>query len=296
MTDQNTPRLTMDNLFPPFQPENLGPRASKFGVSLRVLIPNVITLLALCAGMTAIRLAIENEGRRLDLAIACIVVAALLDAIDGRIARYLKATSRFGAELDSLADFVNFGVVPALVLYFWGLHDLKSLGWIASLVFAICMVLRLARFNVMLADPNRPAYQANFFTGMPAPAGACTVLLPIYLDFLGLRHQASFAPFELLYVFLIAFLMVSTIPTFSGKKLGTRIPREWVLPVFVAAVAAIMLLAFYPWETLTAVTLCYLAAIPLGIRHYRRLAREHRAAVAEAERKAAVETGPAAGD
>ena len=267
----------MDNLFPPFQPENTGPRARFRGVPLRVLIPNVITLLALCAGMTAIRLAIENEGRRLDLAVGCIVVAALLDAIDGRIARYLKGTSRFGAELDSLADFVNFGVTPAIVLYFWGLHDLKSLGWIASLVFAICMVLRLARFNVSINDPNRPAWQANFFTGMPAPAGACTVLLPIYFDFLGLRHQPTFAPFELIYVFLIAFLMVSTIPTFSGKKLGTRIPREWVLPLFVVSVAVLMLLAFYPWETLTALTLAYLGAIPFGVRHYRRLARAHRA-------------------
>jgi CDP-diacylglycerol--serine O-phosphatidyltransferase len=265
----------MDPLFPPFQPNSPDPRGTRFrAIPLRVLIPNVITLIALCAGMTSIRLAIEG---RLELAVGCIVVAALLDGVDGRVARYLKGTSRFGAELDSLADFVNFGVVPALVLYFWGLHDLKSLGWIGSLVFAICMVLRLARFNVSINDPNRPAYQTNFFTGMPAPAGACTVMLPIYLDFLGLHHERVFAPLELAYVFLIAFLMVSTIPTFSGKKLGTRVPREWVLPIFVVAVALVMLLAFYPWETLTAITIAYLCAIPLGIVHYRRLARDYEA-------------------
>ena len=119
--------------------------------------------------------------------------------------------------------------------------------------------------------------------GMPAPAGACTVLLPIYLDFLGLHHEPVFAPVELAYVFLIAFLMVSTIPTFSGKKLGTRVPREWVLPIFVVAVALVMMLAFYPWETLTAITIVYLGAIPFGVVHYRRLARHYHAAREQAE-------------
>jgi CDP-diacylglycerol--serine O-phosphatidyltransferase len=273
----------MDPLFPPFQPENPDPKKgwARRAIPFRVLIPNVITLLALCAGMSAIRLAIENK---LDLAVGCIVVAALLDGIDGRVARYLKGTSKFGAELDSLADFVNFGVVPGIVLYFWGLHDLRSLGWIGSLVFAICMVLRLARFNVSIGDPNRPPYQANFFTGMPAPAGACTVLLPIYLDFLGLSHEPSHAMFELAYVLLIAFLMISTIPTFSGKKLGSRVPREWVLPIFVAAVVGVLLLAFNPWETLTAITVGYLATIPFGVVYYRRQARAYEAALSEAEK------------
>ena len=130
-------------------------------------------------GLTAIRVAVEGK---IDWAIAAIVIAALLDGIDGRIARMLKGTSRFGAELDSLADFVNFGVAPALILYFWGLQELKSAGWIAALVFAICAGLRLARFNVMVDDPGKPVWSANFFTGIPAPAGAITVLLPIYLN------------------------------------------------------------------------------------------------------------------
>jgi CDP-diacylglycerol--serine O-phosphatidyltransferase len=265
----------METLFPPFEPEPPRERGRRFrAIPPRVLIPNLITLLALCAGMTAIRLAIEG---RLELAVGCIVAAAFLDGIDGRLARYLEGTSRFGAELDSLADFVNFGVVPALVLYFWGLHDLKSLGWIVSLVFAMCMVLRLARFNVMLTDPNRPAFQANFFVGMPAPAGALSVLLPIYLDFLGLSHVPKAAPAEMLYVLLIAFLTASRIPTFSGKKLGARVSREWVLPLFVLAVALVMLLIFYPWETLTALVVIYLAAIPIGVRQYRKLDRAYRA-------------------
>ena len=169
-------------VFPPFDPAPPPFRRRFKAIPVRTLLPNLITLLALCAGLTAIRLAIEEK---LDWALAAIVFAALLDGIDGRIARMLKGTSRFGAELDSLADFVNFGVAPALILYFWGLHELKSAGWIAALVFAICAGLRLARFNVMIDDPNKPVWAGNFFTGIPAPAGAITVLLPIYLNFLG---------------------------------------------------------------------------------------------------------------
>src|SRR6266851_127581 len=170
-------------LFPPFEPDRDEPKRRRFRpIPVRTLVPNLITLLALCAGLTAVRLAIEGK---LEFALAAIVLAAVLDGIDGRIARLIKGTSRFGAELDSLADFVNFGVAPALILYFWGLHELKSAGWIAALTFAICAALRLARFNVMIEDPNRPAWASNFFTGIPAPAGAITVLLPIYLNFLG---------------------------------------------------------------------------------------------------------------
>ena len=179
----------MRRLFSPYEPD--GPRLPRRrpfrGIPVRTLLPNVITLLALCAGLTAIRLATED---RFDWALAGVVFAAALDAIDGRVARMLKGTSRFGAELDSLADFVNFGVAPALILYFWGLHDLKSAGWIACLVFAICAGLRLARFNVMLDDPDRPAWAANYFVGMPAPAGACLALLPLWL----LRRQADDEP------------------------------------------------------------------------------------------------------
>ena len=216
------------------------PRRRRFRrIPVRTLAPNVITLLAMCAGLTAIRMAFEN---RYVLALAAIVFAAILDGIDGRLARFLKGTSRFGAELDSLSDFVNFGVAPALILYFWGLHDLKSAGWIAAMVFAICAGLRLARFNVMIDDPDRPAWASNFFVGMPAPAGAITVLLPIYAVFLGLPRSAFLIWLTLVYTLAIASLMVSRLPVFSGKRVGTRVPPEMVGPLIVVVVLSIALL------------------------------------------------------
>jgi CDP-diacylglycerol--serine O-phosphatidyltransferase len=248
-------------------------------IPVRTLVPNVITLLALCAGLTAIRLAVED---RLEWALAAIVFAALLDGIDGRVARMLKGTSRFGAELDSLADFVNFGVAPALILYFWGLHELKSAGWIAALTFAICAALRLARFNVMIEDPNRPAWAGNYFVGVPAPAGAITVLLPIYVQFLGVPHFDFVAPVTFLYTLGIAFLMVSRLPVFSGKRVGKRVAPEMVLPVFVLIVLFFALLISYPWEVLTVGTVMYLLTLPLGWLSYRNALRKTAAANAAA--------------
>ncbi len=263
----------MANLFPPFEPEGEEPRRHRFRpIPLRVLLPNVITLLALCLGLTAIRMAIEG---RLDLAVAAIVVAAILDGLDGRIARLLHTTSRFGAELDSLADFVSFGVAPALVLYMWNLSTLKSVGWIAVLVFAICAGLRLARFNVMLDDPNRPPFAANFFVGVPAPAGAVIVMLPVYLEFLGLPRTIANAPLATVYVIGIALLMVSKLPSWSGKRVGSRVPREHVLLVFVLVVLATALLISFPWEVLSGGTLLYLGCLPLAYLHYRKLEREY---------------------
>ncbi len=254
----------------PFSPFELDDRAAKVRrfrlIPVRTLLPNLITLLALCAGLTAIRLAVEEK---LEWAVAAIVFAALLDGIDGRIARLLKGTSRFGAELDSLADFVNFGVAPALIVYLWDLHELKSAGWIAAMVFAICTGLRLARFNVMIDDPNKPAWAGNFFTGMPAPAGAITVLLPIYTYFLGMPRFAFVAPVTLVYTLAIAFLMVSRLPVFSGKRVGKRIAPDMVLPVFVAVVLFFALLVAYPWEVLTLGTLAYLGGLPFGWIAYR---------------------------
>ncbi len=256
-------------LFPPFEPDSQEPRRRRFHpIPVRTLVPNVITLLALCAGLTAIRLAVEDK---LEFALAAIVFAAVLDGVDGRIARMIKGTSRFGAELDSLADFVNFGVAPALILYFWCLHELKSVGWIAAMVFAICAALRLARFNVMIDDPNRPAWAGNFFVGMPAPAGAITVLLPIYMYFLGVPKVAVVVLLTFIYTLAIAILMVSRLPVFSGKKLTARVPREMVLPVFVAVVLFVALLVSYPWPVLTLGTLAYLGCLPFGWLSYRRL-------------------------
>jgi CDP-diacylglycerol--serine O-phosphatidyltransferase len=209
--------------------------------------------------------------------VAAIVFAALLDGIDGRVARMLKGTSRFGAELDSLADFVNFGVAPALILYVWGLNELKSAGWIAALILAISAGLRLARFNVMIDDPNRPPWAGNFFVGMPAPAGAITALLPIYLHFLGFLGTPRFglvAPLTFVYTLCIAFLMVSRLPVFSGKRVGKRVAPEMVVPVFVVVVLFFALLISYPWEVLTIGTIAFLASLPFGLISYRNYERK----------------------
>jgi len=251
-------------------------------VPVRLLIPNFFTLLGLCAGLTAIRMAIEA---RYELALAAIVFAALLDGVDGRVARMLKASSRFGAEFDSLADFVNFGVAPAIVLFTWGswgTPGMRGLAWIVVLLLAVACGLRLARFNAVL-DIERPKWQSNYFSGVPAPAGAIIALLPVYLDRLELLQVSSGWPiyFVLAYALLIAFLMVSTIPTYSGKLLGERISREWVMPIFVLAGAVVALLVTYPYATLTIGTLLYLSLIPLSFRRYRSQMRDMEA---EAER------------
>lgn len=233
-------------------------------IPVRMLVPNFITLLAICAGLTAIRLSTEG---RMELAVAAIVFAAVLDGIDGRVARMIKGQSKFGAELDSLADFVNFGVAPGLMLYFWQLHELHNGGWIAAMVFAISGGLRLARFNATMDDPNRPAYAANYFTGVPAPLGAITVLLPIYLAFVGLPKPP--AAVTAVYTFVIGCLMVSRLPVFSGKTVRMRVPPEMVLPAFVAAVFFIALLIGYPWYILSVGTIIYLLTLPLGWKSYR---------------------------
>src|SRR6202051_596547 len=228
-------------------------------IPMRTLVPTFITLVALCAGLTAIRMAFED---RYVLALAAIVFAAILDGLDGRLARFLKGTSRFGAELDSLSDFVNFGVAPALILYFWGLHDLKSAGWIAPMAFAICAARRLARFNVMSVDPDRPAWASNFFVGVPAPAGAIIVLLPIYAAFLGFPRSQVLTWVTLIYTLLVASLMVSRLPVFSGKRFGTRVPPEMVGPVVIVLVLFVAMVVAYPWIILTVGTLGYLASLP----------------------------------
>ncbi|MGE3830227.1 MAG: phosphatidylcholine/phosphatidylserine synthase [Parvibaculaceae bacterium] len=237
-------------------------------VPIRFLLPNLITLLALCSGITAIRLGMEG---RYELAVGAVIVAIVLDAVDGRLARFLKGTSRFGAELDSLADFVNFGVAPAMLIYMWSLNSLKSLGWLVALGLAICCALRLARFNVAIDDPDKPAWTMNFFTGAPAPAGAGLAMAPMYLGFLGLIGDGhTIAWFVLPYIAAVAMLMVSRVPTFSGKTLGGRISRDLVLPILGIAALVIVSLIAFTWHVLTAMSLAYIVMLPVGIRSYRR--------------------------
>ena len=236
-------------------------------VPVRMLVPNFFTLLGLCAGLTSIRMGIEG---RYDLALAAIVFAACLDGLDGRIARLLKASSRFGAELDSLADFVNFGVAPAFLVFNWGFGGMKSAGWICVMIFSLASALRLARFNAAI-DDEKPKWQSNFFTGMPTPAAAICVLLPVYIDHLGFEAiKSQFGlTVVLVYTLFLAFMMVSTIPTYSGKLLGERVERELVLPIFVLAIGYVAMLATYPYETLALSTLAYLAMVPVSWRRFK---------------------------
>ena len=204
-----------------------------------MLVPNLITLGAICSGLTAVRLAWES---RFELAVIAIVFAAILDALDGRVARILKSSSSFGEQMDSLADFVNFGVAPALVMYLWVLKDMRTLGWAVALSFAICGCLRLARFNVMLEDPDKPDWSVDFFTGVPSPAGALLALLPLYLGQLGLERGIGVAAFSGVYLLFVGFLMVSSLPTWSGKRAGQRVSRRLVVPLMLGLLIAVVLL------------------------------------------------------
>lgn len=256
------------SVFPPLEPETTERQQKRRRfrrVPVRVLVPNIVTLLALCSGITAIRFATDG---RFEWAVACIVFATILDGLDGRIARLLKGTTRFGAELDSLADFVNFGVAPAVVLYLWALQGFKALGWIVALSLALCMALRLARFNVALDDPDKPAWMANFFTGTPAPAGALLAMLPMYLGFLTDLDGPSLGLAVLLYTPFVGFLTVSTFPNFSGKLIGQKVRRDMVLPILIVAVLFSALLVSYPWAVLSLVGIAYLAMIPISIHQY----------------------------
>ena len=263
----------MDSGFSPFDPN--GSEADEHGsrgprlrdISLRMMVPNIITALAICAGLTGIRLAFEQ---RFELAVAMVLVAAFLDAIDGRAARLLKSTTKFGAQMDSLADIVNFGVAPALVLYAYLLDQVPSFGWIAAMIYAIAAGLRLARFNVMEERLNKASWQSDYFLGIPAPGGAMLVLLPVYVGFLGIEPTVVFAYIASVYTLLIAFLLVSRVPVYSGKTLGQRVRRDLVFPLMLVIVLYVALLMTYTWETMTATTVLYLLSLPFGARAWRK--------------------------
>ncbi len=230
------------------------------------LLPNMLTVLALCAGLTSMRFALQE---RWELAVAAIIVAGILDGLDGRVARLLKSASKFGAELDSLSDFVCFGVAPAFIIYQWSLYELRGAGWIVVLGFAVCCALRLARFNTALEDPERPAWAANFFTGVAAPAGAGLSLMLMIASFLELGEIFRSPYLNAVWMALVAFLMVSRIPTYSFKTV--RVRRDLIVPtlLFVGLGAAALL--SYPWITLTATGLVYIAMIPLAMRSHAKL-------------------------
>ncbi|MBP2235052.1 CDP-diacylglycerol--serine O-phosphatidyltransferase [Sinorhizobium kostiense] len=242
-----------------------GPRLRE--IPLRLMIPNLITVLAICAGLSGIRLAFEN---RFELAVAMVLLAAFLDGIDGRVARLLKATSSFGGQMDSLADIINFGVAPALVLYVFLLDQARSIGWIAALIYAIAAGLRLARFNVMAERPVKASWQSEYFVGVPAPAGAMLVLLPVYIGLLGLAPDRIFALIAAAYTVLIAFLLVSRLPVWSGKSENSRVRRDLVLPAILLVVLYVATLMTYTWETMVVTALAYLISLPFGARAWQR--------------------------
>ncbi|MBP1860721.1 CDP-diacylglycerol--serine O-phosphatidyltransferase [Rhizobium herbae] len=259
----------METPFPSFEPngpndEARGPRLRE--IPLRLIVPNVITVLAICAGLSGVRLAFEN---RFELAVAMVLVAAFLDGIDGRVARLLKATSKFGAQMDSLADIVNFGVAPALVLYAFALDQARSLGWIAALIYVIAMGMRLARFNVMSEREVKTAWQSEYFVGVPAPAGAMLVLLPMYLGLLGVVPDRTMAIISSGYTVLIAFLLVSRLPVWSGKS-ENRVRRDLVLPIILFVVLYVATLMSFTWETMVVTAVGYLASLPFGARKWKK--------------------------
>ena len=245
-----------------------GPRMRE--IPMRMVLPNLVTVLAICAGLSGIRFAFEN---RFEPAVVMVLLAAFLDGIDGRLARMLKATSKFGAQMDSLADIVNFGVAPALVLYAFLLDRAGSPGWIAALLFTIACGMRLARFNVLAEETDQPAWQTEYFVGVPAPAGAVLVMLPLYLYFLrlGLEPTRTAAFVATGFTVLVAFLLVSRLPVYSGKSV--KVPGDKVLPVILGVVLYILLLMAYPWYALTASVAGYLLFLPFSVRAYSKRAR-----------------------
>ncbi len=229
------------------------------------MIPNILTLLALSAGLTAIRFGLQD---RWEYAAMAILVAAILDGLDGRIARILKGASKFGAELDSLSDFVCFGVAPALMLYLWALTDAGRFGWMLAMLFTICCALRLARFNTMIENEDQPPWTRNYFSGVPSPAGAGLVLLPMIISF---QTGDAFVRTPTLvgfFLLVVAGLLVSPIPTYSFKKI--KVSHSLVLPTMLLVGLVIASLISAPWVTLSIVLSLYLITIPMSIRSYQK--------------------------
>jgi CDP-diacylglycerol--serine O-phosphatidyltransferase len=244
------------------------------GIPLRAVAPNAITALALCSGLTGIRFAIGGEWER---AVLMVLLAGVLDGLDGRVARLVRGESRFGAELDSLSDAISFGVSPALIMYLWALLAEPRVGWIVSLIYAVFTALRLARFNARIDVAEQPHKSAGFLTGIPAPAGAGLAMLPLYAwiwtDLEWFRSPWVVAP----WVAFVAFLMVSSLATFSWSSLKLRRNIRFEAMAGVVIVAAALVSA--PWQTLTVVCVAYLATLPFSIRSYAKVRRQREAAV-----------------
>lgn len=240
--------------------------------SFRQLIPNLLTIFVICAGMTSVRFGMDGKY---GFALLLIVLAAVLDAADGKLARFLDSVTPIGAELDSLADFFNFGIAPGLLIYFsiFAHSSHANLGWLAVLVLAVCCALRLARFNVALdTDEDIPAWKKQYFVGVPAPAAGCLALLPMFFLMLGIDEVRNYPVVIFFYLVTVGLLAVSTIPTMSIKHL--KIPQEWYLAVLLGGTAFVASLVVYPWETLIAGCGLYLLSVFFSASiYYRHLKR-----------------------
>lgn len=244
------------------------------GIPLRAIAPNAVTALALCSGLTGIRFAIGGEWER---AILMVLVAGILDGLDGRIARMVRGESRFGAELDSLSDAISFGVSPALIVYLWSLMVEPKVGWIVALIYAVFTALRLARFNARIDVEEQPHKSAGFLTGIPAPAGAGLAMLPMYA-WIWSGEEVFRSPWLVApWVAFVAFLMVSSLATFSWTSLKLRRNIRFETLVVLVVVAAALVSA--PWQTLTVICVAYLATLPFSIRSYARVRRLRDASV-----------------
>ncbi len=268
------------------------PRRQRFsGLSFNRMLPNLMTLLGLCIGLSSIRLGMEG---RFGTAVLAIAVSGVIDGLDGRLARLLKATSRFGAEFDSLADFLCFGVAPALLLYMWSLQPWGAIGFLPSLMFASAMALRLARFNAALDSAPKAAFAYNFFTGVPAPAGAGLVLFPLFVgleasqhDQFWLQNLVSYPLFTGAFLVAAALLCVSTLPVWSFKNF--KIPTAGLMPLLLGVVVFAALIFADPYLAGALAGFAYIVMLPFSVRSYRKLAREAKARRMAAEQDGEVE-------
>jgi CDP-diacylglycerol--serine O-phosphatidyltransferase len=254
------------------------------GMAFRAMVPNAVTALALCFGLTGVRFGIAGNW---DSAVGCVVIAGVLDGMDGRIARLLRANSRFGAELDSLSDVTAFGVAPALIMFLWSLHEAPQFGWVAALALAVCCALRLARFNSRMDSTEQPHKSAGYLTGVPAPAGAGLAFVPVYLWLV--TGQPIFRAWYVTmpWVIFIALLLISSVATFSWSSLRIRRGSRLFVIAGIGLLGAA--LVTQPWVTLLAISLVYLAMVPFSIASYARV-RRRRAAGAGREKPDAGES------
>ena len=243
----------------------------KSKISFRAVIPNIITIFALILGLTSIKFTMASDFK---LAIISIVLAAILDAADGRIARLIKGTSKFGAELDSLVDFVNFGVAPALIIYFWELRYLGNIGWILTLVFIICACLRLARFNIDIANSSKESWKDNFFTGVPTPAGAGILLLPLIYSLSDFFIYFQKNNFSIYFIIIASFLMISKVPTYAFKKI--KVNKPFVLLILLSFVLLFSFLITYTFNTLFVLGLIYICSIPISFMNFKIIKKKYK--------------------